>query len=101
MRLCLLPLLNPKRKRELRENYRCSGTDGHRHPEGRVCENRPVRLAEIDELVWARVLGLLEDPALIQAEIDRRLETLRDAPATGVRTRSNVISLAPRPRCDD
>ena len=67
----------------LREYYRCSGTDGHRRPEGRVCDNRPVRLAEIDELVWTRVLGLLDDPTLIQAEIDRRLQTLRAAhPAT-------------------
>jgi site-specific DNA recombinase len=67
----------------LREYYRCSGTDGHRRPEGRVCDNRPVRLAEIDELVWNRVLGLLNDPTLIQAEIDRRLHTLRAAhPAT-------------------
>ena len=67
----------------LREYYRCSGTDGHRRPEGRVCDNRPVRLAEIDELVWSRVLGLLDDPTLIQAEIDRRLQTLRAAhPAT-------------------
>ncbi len=61
----------------LREYYRCSGTDGHRRPEGRVCENRPVRLAELDELVWTRVLSLLDDPTLIQAEIDRRLQTLR------------------------
>jgi site-specific DNA recombinase len=68
----------------LREYYRCSGTDGHRRPEGRVCNNRPVRLGDVDELVWARVLGLLEDPTLIQAEIDRRLETMRTAhPATG------------------
>ena len=67
----------------LREYYRCSGTDGHRRPEGRVCANRPVRLAEIDELVWNRVLGLLDDPALLQAEIDRRRHTLRAAhPAT-------------------
>jgi site-specific DNA recombinase len=42
-----------------------------------------VRLTEIDELVWNRVLGLLNDPTLIQAEIDRRLHTLRAAhPAT-------------------
>jgi hypothetical protein len=42
-----------------------------------------VRLPEIDELVWSRVLGLLDDPTLIQAEIDRRLQTLRAAhPAT-------------------
>ena len=71
---------------KLREYYRCSGTDGHRRPEGRVCENRPVRLTEVDELVWTRVLGLLEDPTLIQAEIDRRLQTMRAThPATGRR----------------
>ena len=71
---------------KLREYYRCSGTDGHRRPEGRVCNNQPVRLAEVDELVWARVLGLLEDPALIQAEIDRRLQTMRAThPAAGRR----------------
>ena len=70
----------------LREYYRCSGTDGHRRPEGRVCENRPARLAEIDELVWSRVLGLLDDRTLIEAEIDRRLQTLRAAhPATSRR----------------
>ena len=71
---------------KLREYYRCSGTDGHRRPQGRVCDNHPVRLAEVDELVWARVLALLEDPALIQGEIDRRLQMLRDAhPATARR----------------
>ncbi|PZS29470.1 MAG: recombinase family protein, partial [Pseudonocardiales bacterium] len=63
----------------LREYYRCSGTDGHRRPEGRVCDNRPIRLAEVDELVWTRVMGLLDDPSLIEAEIERRLTTLRDA----------------------
>ena len=46
-------------------------------------------LAETDELVWARVLALLEDPALIQAEIDRRLQTMRAThPATGSTRRS-------------
>ena len=71
---------------KLREYYRCSGTDGHRRPEGRVCDNRPVRLAEVDELVWTRVLALLEDPTLIQGEIDRRLETMRAThPAAGRR----------------
>ena len=70
----------------LREYYRCSGTDGHRRPEGRVCENRPIRLAEVDELVWARVLGMLQDPTLIKTEIDRRLQTMRAThPATGRR----------------
>jgi site-specific DNA recombinase len=83
----------------LREYYRCSGTDGHRRPEGRVCENRPVRLPEIDELVWGRVLGLLEDPTLVQAEIDRRLQTMRAThPATGRRDTLERDPHAPRPR---
>ena len=63
----------------LREYYRCSGSDSSRRPQGRVCHNRPVRLAEVDELVWSQVLGLLEDPTLIETEIERRLATLRAA----------------------
>ena len=57
--------------------YRCSGADGFRRPEGRVCAARHVRIDEIDEPVWAQVLALLENPELIQAEIERRLQTLR------------------------
>ena len=57
--------------------YRCSGADGFRRPEGRVCNARQVRIDEVDEPVWAQVLALLEHPELIQAEIERRLATLR------------------------
>ncbi len=60
-----------------RHYYRCSGSDSFRRPEGRVCSNRPVRIEEIDELVWTQVLALLEDPGLIDTEINRRLATLR------------------------
>jgi site-specific DNA recombinase len=68
--------------------YRCSGADGFRRPEGRVCAARPVRIDEIDEPVWAQVLALLENPELIQAEIERRLQTLRaEHPATHRRDR--------------
>jgi site-specific DNA recombinase len=63
--------------------YRCSGSDGSRRLHGQVCGNRPARLEQLDELVWSEVLRLLEDPALIQAEIQRRLESLRvEHPAT-------------------
>jgi site-specific DNA recombinase len=57
--------------------YRCTGSDDWRHPGGRVCANRPVRADELDDLVWTQTLALLEDPTLIQAEIDRRLSALR------------------------
>jgi len=42
-----------------------------------VCDTRPIRQDLLDSLVWAEVLHLLEDPALIQQEIDRRLTAAR------------------------
>jgi site-specific DNA recombinase len=63
--------------------YRCIGQDGWRHVGGRVCGSSPVRADELDTLVWDEVRRLLEDPALVQAEIDRRLQALRtEHPAT-------------------
>ncbi len=68
--------------------YRCLGSDGWRYEHGPVCDLRPVRADELDELVWAHVTGLLADPALIAAELDRRLAELRSAnPATAQRSR--------------
>jgi site-specific DNA recombinase len=57
--------------------YRCIGSDSYRHVGGRVCRSRPIRADELDELVWAEVRRLLEDPTLVRAEIDRRLQALR------------------------
>jgi site-specific DNA recombinase len=57
--------------------YRCIGQDGWRHVGGRVCQSRPVRADELDPLVWGEVRRLVEDPELVRAEIDRRLQTLR------------------------
>jgi site-specific DNA recombinase len=36
----------------------------------------------LDELVWREVINLLEDPSLIQGELDRRLSVARDANPT-------------------
>jgi site-specific DNA recombinase len=57
--------------------YRCIGSDNYRHIGGRVCHSRPIRADELDGLVWDEVRRLLEDPALVRAEIDRRLRALR------------------------
>ena len=57
--------------------YRCIGQDGWRHVGGRVCTSRPVRADELDALVWGEVRQLLENPALVRVEIDRRLAALR------------------------
>ena len=53
--------------------YRCLGSDAYRHLRGALCANRPVRQDYLDEFVWCEIIRLLEDPALVQAEIDRRL----------------------------
>jgi DNA invertase Pin-like site-specific DNA recombinase len=57
--------------------YRCLGSDSYRYEGGRVCANPPVRADYLDQVVWEHITGLLADPALIQAEIDRRLEQAR------------------------
>ena len=57
--------------------YRCIGQDGWRHVAGKRLHKPPVRADELDQLVWGEVRRLLEDPALVKAEIDRRLQTLR------------------------
>jgi len=38
-----------------------------------VCDCRPIRQDLIDQIVWQEVVRLVEDPTLIQAELDRRL----------------------------
>ena len=52
--------------------YRCLGTDRYRHLKGAACDTRPVRQDHLDTVVWNEVLRLLDDPGLIQAELDRR-----------------------------
>jgi site-specific DNA recombinase len=62
--------------------YRCIGSDGWRHLGGPRCDNRPVRQDLLDEIVWTEVIRLLEDPTLIQQELDRRLAAARAADPT-------------------
>jgi site-specific DNA recombinase len=59
--------------------YRCIGSDGYRRLKGPVCTNRPVRQDSLDRFVWDEMIRLLDDPALVQAEIDRRREAARQA----------------------
>ena len=57
--------------------YRCLGSDDYRYEGGRVCGNKPVRADYLDKVVWDHIAGLLADPALVRAEIDRRLTQAR------------------------
>jgi site-specific DNA recombinase len=60
--------------------YKCIGSDGWRKLGGPVCDNRRlVRQDLLDQLVWAEVIRLLENPTLIQQELDRRLAAARSS----------------------
>jgi site-specific DNA recombinase len=68
--------------------YRCLGSDDYRYEGGRVCGNKPVRADYLDTVVWDHITGLLADPALIRAEISKRLDAARTSdPATRQRKR--------------
>jgi site-specific DNA recombinase len=54
--------------------YRCLGSDRYRHLRGPVCQCRPIRQDYLDELIWQEVVRLLNEPELVRAEIDRRIQ---------------------------
>ena len=76
--------------------YRCLGSDNYRYEAGRVCANKPVRADYLDTVVWDHITGLLAEPRLIHAEIDKRLEGARAAdPVTRQRTQlENALGTA-------
>jgi site-specific DNA recombinase len=63
--------------------YKCIGSDSWRKLGGPVCDNnRFIRQELLDQIVWAEVVRLLEDPVLIQQELDRRLAAARTSDPT-------------------
>ena len=75
--------------------YKCIGSDGWRKLGGPVCDNgRFVRQDLLDQIVWAEVIRLLEDPTLIQQELDRRLAAARSSDPTQKREQSLQRELA-------
>src|SRR5215471_21444047 len=69
--------------------YKCIGSDSWRKLGGPVCDNnRFIRQELLDQLVWAEVVRLLQDPVLIQQELDRRLAAARTSDPTAKREQS-------------
>ena len=58
--------------------YRCSGSDASRHLKGALCDCGSIRQDYLDTIVWKEIIRLLEDPSLIQAELNRRMEAARN-----------------------
>jgi site-specific DNA recombinase len=59
--------------------YRCLGSDNYRYPDGKKCDSRPIRQDYIDELIWKETIALVKDKALIESEIKRRAESLKQS----------------------
>ena len=57
--------------------YRCFGSDAYRFEGVRKCDCKPVRQDYLDEVVWKQLVVLLQDPTLIQREIEKRVEETR------------------------
>ena len=75
--------------------YKCIGSDSWRKLGGPVCDNgRLVRQDLLDQIVWTEVLRLLEDPTLIQQELDRRLAAARSSDPAKKREQSLQRELA-------
>jgi len=69
--------------------YKCIGSDSWRKLGGPVCDNgRMIRQDLLDQIVWGEVIRLLEDPTLIQQELDRRLAAARSSDPTKKREQS-------------
>jgi site-specific DNA recombinase len=69
--------------------YKCIGSEGWRKLGVPVCNNaRLVRQDLLDQIVWEEVIRLLEDPTLIQQELDRRLVAARSSDPTKQREQS-------------
>jgi site-specific DNA recombinase len=54
--------------------YRCVGTDSYRFAGGRVCENKQVRVDQLDGYVWETVKNFLKNPKRLFDEWSRRSE---------------------------
>lgn len=52
--------------------FRCLGTDAHRFPGGRICDNKQVRVDQLESYVWESIRGFLEDPDRLLEEWSRR-----------------------------
>ena len=77
--------------------YRCLGSDDYRYEGGRVCGNKPVRADYLNTVVWDHITGLLADPALIRAEITKRLEAARTSNPVTSQRRHGCKPRWPRP----
>jgi site-specific DNA recombinase len=63
-----------------RRYYRCCGTDRSRFHGAFRCRARLVAVDQLDEAVWTEVCRLLDNPKLVIADYQRRLDAVQATP---------------------
>lgn len=59
--------------------YRCIGSQSFRNFAGPLCQNRALRQEYLDDIIWREIVRLLQDPALVEHEIERRMQEAKQA----------------------
>jgi len=62
--------------------YRCPGSEAWRFGGKARCDQRAIRLDLLEHVVWSEIMRLLEDPAIIESELQRRLDAACNANPT-------------------
>lgn len=87
-----LSRISNRSKKSRQYYYYCGGSVAYHHPNRKaVCDQKNIRCEILDNIVWSEVLKLLEDPTLIQLELDRRLKTAQNF--TPTTRRQETLSL--------
>jgi site-specific DNA recombinase len=60
--------------------YRCNGTNSTRFGGQRRCDAKPLPMEPLDGAVWTEVMRLLDNPAKVAEEYQRRLQAVRSEP---------------------
>jgi len=61
------------KKKRVYGYYRCSGSDAYRFGGAPVCKNKSVRMEPLDTAVWEDVVAMLQNPADLRHEFERRM----------------------------
>lgn len=74
--------------------YSCTGSQAWKLPDKKaICDQKPIRQKILDDIVWSEVVKLIEDPTLIQAELERRLEVAQKSSPTKRRQETLMLEL--------
>ena len=76
--------------------YRCLGTDKYRHGGQAICANKSINGERLEKSVWEDVCSLLQDPARLRREFERRMEQTADEQVDASHLSQSIAQLKQR-----